>query len=179
MDDEYRDHVPELPIKPNRRQQGRSSSSSEGLAPSTRASSVGIAVPTQEEINFYFEGLGGSPILVARSSTEPYPPPMPINYNPRTAPEFSSRSPRKMLFNIGHHPIVQQYDQGPRGQILSVLQGLPWYRIDVLRIGYNYAAIENPIVVLITVQPGGVEYLKGQETVGKCHQILLECVSHP
>ena len=171
MDDEYRDHVPELPINPNRRQQGRSSSSSEGPAPSTRASSVGIAGPTQEEVNFYFEGLSGSPILVARSSTEPYPPPMPINYYPRY--------PRKMLFNIGHHPIVQQYDQGPRGQILSVLQGLPWYRIDVLRIGYNHAAIGNPIVVLITVRPGGVEYLKGQETVGKCHQILLECVSHP
>jgi hypothetical protein len=178
MDDEYRDKVSDLPAqKKSRREEGRSSSSSEGLAPSTRESSVGIDGPSPEEVKLYFYGLAGSPKLIARSSTEPFPAPILMRHNSWSSPDYdSSYSRRKMLFNIGEHPIVQLYDQGPRGKILGVLQGLPWYKIDILRIGYYYAAAENPVVVLVTVKPGEVGFFRGQDAVGKCRQILLKYV---
>jgi hypothetical protein len=177
MDDEYRDKVPELPaIKGSRREQDRSSSSSEGYAPSTRDSSVSIVDgPSSDEVKLYFRGLVGSPNLIARTSTEPYPPTILTRHNSWPSPEYDdSYSGRKMLFNIGEHPIIQLYDQGPREKILGVLQGLPWYRIDILRVGYYYAAARNPVIVLVTIKPGGVTYFKGQDMVDKCRQILLE-----
>jgi len=186
MDDEDRDKVSELPSRSSvqtRRQQNSSSSSpsssssEEGLAPLTRASSVSVSSPSEDEFMNYFGGLAGNPKLVARTSTEPYPPP---NLHLRGAwpsPHYDElRSVQKMIFNIGQHPIVQVFNQGPRAEILSTLHGLPWYRMDVLRIGYYYAAGENPVVVLITVKPGEVKCLRGQHVVENCRRILQKYV---
>jgi hypothetical protein len=45
---------------------------------------------------------------------------------------------RKALKNIGHHPIVDQYNDNVIEDIINALGDLPWNAIDVLRIGYDF-----------------------------------------
>jgi hypothetical protein len=45
---------------------------------------------------------------------------------------------RKVLKNIGDHPIVDKYNDNVIEDIINVLGDLPWNAIDVLRIGYQF-----------------------------------------
>lgn len=134
--------------------------------------------PLPDEVKSYFDGLAGNPKLVARSSTYPFPPT--ILTRPTALGGFpnydNGYSRLKMLSNIGPHPIVQIYDLGPRQKILDILQGLPWYRIDVLRIGYYYNSMKNPVVVLITVKAEAVDFITGYKAVQECYEVLLQYV---
>jgi hypothetical protein len=51
-------------------------------------------------------------------------------------------------------PIVEEY---PRHQIRNQLEGIKWYAVDIVRIGYSAIAAENPVTV-VTVKPGSVPY---------------------
>jgi hypothetical protein len=78
----------------------------------------------------------------------------------------------KKVFNVGKHPIVQIYDQGPRMEIRTALHDIKWIKIDIVRVGYSNIAANNPVVVLITVEKGNVPFWSAQDSVRKCRQIL-------
>jgi hypothetical protein len=169
-DDERRDQVGELPhrVSPGKgRRQDPSSSSSESWSSGATASTSGsFSGPSSEEVNFYFYGLAGEPKLLARSSNDLF----------QRKYDGTFAIP-KMVFNVGKHPIVGLYNLGPRAEIRNVIQSVKWIKVDIVRIGYANSAAQNPVVVLVTVDRGTVPFLKAQEAVRKCRQILQKYVT--
>lgn len=93
-----------------------------------------------EQRHYYF-GLNGDPLLLARSSTEPF-----------ILAEYPPVLVRKNFGNIGSHPIIHKYDD-TREQIHKVTHecDVKWVTIDVLRIGYSDLIVRNPVVILVRV----------------------------
>ena len=91
---------------------------------------------------FYYYGLPSRPKLVAR------------NGGFRWQPQFSQGfQVRKVLKNVGNHPIVDQYTDNVIVDFIRV-RNLPWNPIDVLRIGYDF---EDPtkysVILWVSVHP--------------------------
>jgi WD40 repeat protein len=116
--------------------------------------------PGEEEQTFYYYGLPSQPKLVARSSGF------------RWQRQFSDQHEiRKVLKNIGNHPIVDQYNDNVIEDIINVLKDLPWNAIDVLRIGYQFEdPTKYPVILWVSVQPGST-------TWAKCYHCAINCTA--
>jgi hypothetical protein len=112
----------------------------------------------------YFNGLAGSPKLVATT-------------NEAALGQQDSVSPHpypKKIFNVGEHHIVKAYNTEVRNKIHKVLEGKAWRNIDILRVGHSSVAHENPVVMLITVEPQSLQYSNAMAIVKQCRTILQE-----
>jgi hypothetical protein len=118
--------------------------------------------PREEEQTFYYHGLPSRPKLVARSSGF------------RWQRQFiDQHETRKVLKNIGDHPIVDQYNDNVIEDIINVLGDLPWNAIDVLRIGYDFEdPTKYPIILWVSVQPGSITWDKGYQCAINCIAVL-------
>ena len=116
--------------------------------------------PGEEEQTFYYYGLPSRPKLVARSSGF------------RWQRQFDDQHEiRKVLKNVGNHPIVDQYNDNVIEDIINVLGDLPWNAIDVLRIGYQSEdPTKYPVILCVSVQPGST-------TWDKCYQCAISCTA--
>jgi hypothetical protein len=123
--------------------------------------------------HWYF-GLTGDgesdPILIARSSIEPY------RYedhafrswfpNGPIVPEF------KVMSAIGAHPILTAYDKYLRSKLLGALTLIPWQTVDIVRLGFaDYR--NNPPVILVTVKENADE-CPVQTAVDQIRSIMVE-----
>ena len=108
----------------------------------------------------YFTGIGGNPQLVARTGRERF-------FQPKGTTKRQSRQ-------VGPHPITEAYNQGAREKIRQVFkdQDVPQALINLLRIGYSKTVLENPLVVLITVGAGSIQYDKAKNVVDSIHEVL-------
>jgi hypothetical protein len=118
--------------------------------------------PGEEEQTFYYHGLPSRPKLVARSSGF------------RWQRQFiDQHETRKVLKNIGDHPIVDQYNDNVIKDIINVLGDLPWNAIDVLRIGYDFEdPTKYPVILWVSVQPGSTTWDKGYQYAIECTVVL-------
>jgi hypothetical protein len=80
---------------------------------------------------------------------------------------------RKVLKNIGDHPIVDQYNDNVIKDIINALGDLPWNAIDILRIGYEDLN-EYPIILWVSVQPVSTTWDKGYQCAINCTAVLRE-----
>lgn len=80
------------------------------------------------------------------------------------------------MYNVGSHPIVEKYDQGPRLLLRDALStsGVPWTSIDVVRFGYEEDVPRLPVVVMVTVEPRSRTHEAGATAVSVCQTILDE-----
>lgn len=182
MSDEAADKLTELrsPQRDRRHPQGSSSESGSGQSGDSgrrslesRLSTVSTDGPTEEELKWYFYGLPTNvkdeyaPKFVARSSQEPFSG----LWNDESEGQWRARL-LKNVFNVGKHPIVYQYDTGIRERIRATLQGIKWISINVVRIGYSDLASDNPVTILITVEPSSVMFGRAHDIVTRAHEIL-------
>jgi hypothetical protein len=118
--------------------------------------------PGEEEQTFYYHGLPSRPKLVARSSGF------------RWQRQFRDQhETRKVLKNIGNHPIVDQYNDNVIEDIINALGDLPWNAIDVLRIGYDFEnPTKYPVILWVSVQPGSTTWDKGYQCAITCIAVL-------
>jgi hypothetical protein len=118
--------------------------------------------PPEEEQIFYYHGLPSRPKLVARSSGF------------RWQRQFRDQhETRKVLKNVGDHPIVDQYNDNVIEDIINALRDLPWNAIDVLRIGYGFEdPTQYPIILWVSVQPGSTTWDKGYQCAINCTAVL-------
>jgi hypothetical protein len=120
--------------------------------------------PGEEEQTFYYHGLPSRPKLVARSSS--------FLWQRQFRDEHEAR---KVLRNIGDHPIVDQYNDNVVKDIIGVLGDLAWNSIDVLRIGFNFEdPAKYPIILWVSVQPGSTTWDKGSQCAINCAAVLRE-----
>ena len=116
--------------------------------------------PGEEEQTFYYFGLPSRPKLVARSSGFKW------------QRQFGDQHEiRKVLKNVGNHPIVDKYNDNVINDIIYVLGDLPWNAIDVLRIGYEFGhPTEYPVILWVSVQPGST-------TWDECYLCAIKCTA--
>ncbi len=144
---------PQLTNRRNRPDNSSGSSSNESATFSTanqksRATTASLSGPSREEQTNYYVGLGGNPLLLARSSTNIF-----------SIQESGNYQLRKRYSNIGQHQIIDEYDRGSPSLRLRIRQVLldlsvEFLTIDVLRIGFSRNSFENPVVVLVKVRRG-------------------------
>jgi hypothetical protein len=121
----------------------------------------------------YYAGFPGNPKLLARSSRATWTQPT-GSYNTLTFPPPGPA--RKLSFVItGHsaHSLSQKLDNGLRDSILAILDTMSpkkWISVDYLRIGYDEEAVNNPVVVLITVEKDIVSPTEAQRIVDEIHR---------
>ncbi|KAH7153493.1 hypothetical protein EDB81DRAFT_758438 [Dactylonectria macrodidyma] len=143
------------------------------------------APPSIEEQQYYYYGLPSKSKLVARSSSDPWA--FRDNWSTPTADtkEVEAKRKAKMpiekaLGVVGPHIIADLWNvsTGPlRIEILQALSGVKWTAIDILRIGYvkipnSDEKPEQPITLLISVEPDSISWSQGYEVVMQCRQIL-------
>jgi hypothetical protein len=114
--------------------------------------------PTDEERNFYYFGLPSKPRLLARSSV--------FTWSPQFKTGFQTR---KVLKNVGDHPIVERYNEKVREEIIGELGDMCWNAIDVVRIGYDIeGSAHYPIILWISVQPNSTTWASAHQTAINC-----------
>ncbi|KAK0497222.1 hypothetical protein EDD18DRAFT_1161168 [Armillaria luteobubalina] len=123
--------------------------------------------PSAMEAKFYYTGLPSAPVLVARSSTNPWELP--------TGPEAYQQP--KELRPVGNHaPAFMEAWQGDLApELFALLDSMKvkWTSTDVVRIGYaeEYSA---PVVLWIGVTPASLSGDDGVVAVSKCQELLKE-----
>jgi hypothetical protein len=130
--------------------------------PSASAMNIDFAARTQEnekDIAYYYEGFRGLPKLLARTNKEPF------------VRRWEFGFPvDKMILNIGQHPLVNEIESGIWDSILSILRGVKWLHIDVIRIGYSPE--DSTPVLLISVAPGSISEQDAEIAIMQCYQLL-------
>lgn len=132
-----------------------------------------MSTSTHAKQHWYF-GLTGDgesdPILIARSSTEPY------RYEDHAFRFWFPNGPKvpefKLMSAIGTHPILTAYDKHLRPRVLEALALVPWQTVDIVRLGFADCR-NNPPVVLVTVKEDADEYLV-QAAVDQIRSIMVE-----
>jgi len=131
-----------------------------------------IEPPSDRERAYYYFGLtersGTDPRLVARSSTDPFHDTGYFGAWPGPEPR------RKYEFCVGNHPITRIYDAGPRYQIRDALWAIPWQTIDIVRIGTSLTALENPVIILISVPKDSISYITARDAINRCLDVLAQ-----
>ncbi|KIX97483.1 uncharacterized protein Z520_06935 [Fonsecaea multimorphosa CBS 102226] len=121
--------------------------------------------PDNEETYGYYHGLPSCPLLVARSSGQPWRSQLPEYPFPRT----------KTLGVVGKHPIRDAWDAKLQAEIIEALGTTRWTSIDILRIGYAGLGESKgplPVVLWIGVRPGSLTWGDGITIVEACVAIL-------
>ncbi|KAL4730125.1 hypothetical protein ACLX1H_002155 [Fusarium chlamydosporum] len=132
--------------------------------------SVDRLPPSEDEKDGYYYGLPSRPLLVARTSTEPWV-------------ERSARSGfwplYKKLEVVRGHAIKDMWndDEGPlRRDIINCLENVEWTAIDILRVGFEPSEtgekFDKPVTMLISVEKDSANFTKALATVTKCQEIL-------
>jgi len=87
------------------------------------------------------------------------------------SPQFETGfQTRKVLKNVGDHPIVERYNEKVREEIIGELGDMCWNAIDVVRIGYDIeGSAHYPIILWISVQPNS--------TTASAHQTAVNCTT--
>jgi hypothetical protein len=120
--------------------------------------------PGTIEANGYYCGLPSRPLLVARSSGEPWR---------RTSPGYPTFSRTKALSIVGKHPIRDAWDAKFQAEIIEALGATRWTSIDIVRIG---DAVESealyPVVLWIGVRTGSLTWDEGITIVEACVSLL-------
>ncbi|KAK2045665.1 hypothetical protein LZ31DRAFT_552961 [Colletotrichum somersetense] len=122
--------------------------------------------PTEDESNWFYNGLPSRPRLVARSSSTPS----------RFKNLDSWSSDRKTITVVGNHAIVSKWNDEPsplRNEILDILtrHNVDCCAIDVLRIGYLDEEI--PVNVSISVSADKVWEISSH-VAWECRKALVE-----
>ncbi|KAL7908696.1 hypothetical protein GGI35DRAFT_493694 [Trichoderma velutinum] len=126
--------------------------------------------PTNEERQLYYCGLPSRPKLVARSSTNIW-----VNAHRKEQLVFDSREDLnlKTLRPVGRHPLLHQLwndaSSSLRTQILQAVGVANWTAIDILRVCLNK---EDPITLMVAVNPGSLSWSDGHAIAMRCKSIL-------
>ncbi|KAK0218116.1 hypothetical protein IW262DRAFT_1392280 [Armillaria fumosa] len=123
--------------------------------------------PSAMEAKLYYAGLPSAPVLVARSSTNPWKPP--------TGPE-AYRQPKELRPGGDHAPAFMEAWQGDLApKMLALLDSMKvkWTSTDVVRIGYA-DEYDAPVVLWIGVVPASLSGEDGVVVVSKCQELLRE-----
>ncbi|KAH8820086.1 hypothetical protein F5884DRAFT_865733 [Xylogone sp. PMI_703] len=127
------------------------------------------------ERRHWYHGLSNddyiNPILLARSSNHAF------QYKNHT---FSGAFPTreeppapKNIYPVGDHDIITGYNNTTRLGVRNCLRDIPWYTIDIFRIGYSTKALENPVVVLITADIASTNVDDAQKAVNDVHNLMI------
>ncbi|RFU34840.1 hypothetical protein B7463_g1458, partial [Scytalidium lignicola] len=129
----------------------------------------------KHERSFWYFGLSNNryanPPLIARSSTHPFP--YQNNSFSRAFPTTEQEPEPKRIFEVARHDIIDGYDAGVRSAVRDCLKNIPWYSIDVVRIGYGKTTFENPVVVLITADITKTNDEYAQRAVDDIHDLMI------
>ncbi|CUS06786.1 unnamed protein product, partial [Tuber aestivum] len=117
------------------------------------------------EANLYYYGLYSRPVLVARTSTTLWKPPV-------CPPGYPSA---KWLRTVGNHPLGNIWESNLAPEIHKILEsrGVKWTSTDVARIGL-VGELLPPVIVWIGVQPGTLSKEDGHTVALACKGLLLE-----
>ncbi|CUS06788.1 unnamed protein product [Tuber aestivum] len=117
------------------------------------------------EANLYYYGLYSRPVLVARTSTTLWKPPV-------CPPGYPSI---KWVRTVGNHPLGNIWEGNLALQIHKILEsrGVKWTSTDVARIGLVEEFLP-PVIVWIGVQPGTVSREDGHAVAMACKGLLVE-----
>ena len=123
------------------------------------------SLPSLEERQFYYSGLRGRPLLVARSSVEPWT---------RRFEDFHQVG--KAVHPVGKHAIVELWSEKLIPQLREKLANFAWQSLDLVRIGYHSSNTEPPtdfpVILWISVKPNSTDWNSGQQCIWKCMEIL-------
>ncbi|OHW89891.1 hypothetical protein CSPAE12_11522 [Colletotrichum incanum] len=122
--------------------------------------------PTERDCAWFYYGLPSQPRLIARSSSTSY----------RFGFDGWSSEP-KTLTIVGKHDIVGKWNDEPsslRKEVLDTLaeKKVDWQAVDIVRIGY--VGEEMPVILSISVVPGTLSWVVGDQVAGQCRNALLD-----
>ncbi|CUS13998.1 unnamed protein product [Tuber aestivum] len=117
------------------------------------------------EANLYYYGLYSRPILVARTSTTLWKPPV-------CPPGYPSA---KWLRTVGNHPLGNIWEGNLAPQIHKILESraVKWTSTDVARIGL-VGELLPPVIIWIGVQPATLSREDGHAVAMACKALLVE-----
>ncbi|KAF8957093.1 hypothetical protein BDZ97DRAFT_120014 [Flammula alnicola] len=115
------------------------------------------------EAKFYYAGLPSAPVLVARTSTTPWP----------TGPEAYRNV--KELHAVGNHALKEVWEDNLALKLHALLDSMKvkWTSTDVVRIG-NAGESSAPVILWIGVMPGSLSGDDGIVVASKCRERLVE-----
>ena len=116
--------------------------------------------PSTDEGEGYYYGLKNPPVLIARSSHQPWIP----RYN-------STSQVGKAVDTIGHHPIVDLWDK-IYTELKEPLSSVEYISLSVIRIGYEDDGNEWPPVLWIGVDRKWTSWPAAQRCIQSCCHIL-------
>ena len=130
--------------------------------------SVHRSPPSEEEKHGYFRGLPSRPILIARTSTDPW-----VMYE-------NFHCVYKTLSVVRKHAVIDMWDSGPLYRdIIECLENVEMIGVDILRLGYEHLSkldedqeSDKPVTMLISVKKDSIDPSNGLAIVLRCQGIL-------
>ncbi|CUS13210.1 unnamed protein product [Tuber aestivum] len=119
---------------------------------------------SSQEANHYYHGLYSRPVLVARTGTNLWKPPV-------SPPGYFLR---KVLLSVGNHPLTELWEANLALQIHKILDSkeIKWTSTDVVRIGVVGESI-TPVIIWIGVQPDTLSWEAGYSVAIECKELLV------